>query len=52
MAWMPPQKAFHGEKWLHMGDYPCRQTKNGFEFEYYDENGKLRHEELLIASEE
>ncbi len=28
--------------WLHIGDYPCRQTKKGFEFEYHDENGKLR----------
>ncbi|HXY08779.1 MAG TPA: hypothetical protein VEI52_13145 [Terriglobales bacterium] len=43
---------FHREHWLHMGDYPCRQTKKGFEVEYYDENGKLRNEELVIASEE
>jgi hypothetical protein len=38
--------------WLQIGDYPCRPTKKGFEFEYYDENSKLRHEDLAIVSEE
>jgi len=43
---------FSHEKWLKIGDYPCRQTKKGFEFEYHDENGKLRHDEFVISSEE
>jgi len=37
--------------WLHVGDYPCRRTKNGFEFQYQD-GGKTHEREFVIVSEE
>lgn len=47
----PPTGRFQHRNWLHIGFYPVRQTKHGFEFEYMDGN-KVRHEELRIVSEE
>lgn len=40
------------ESWLHIGTYPARQTKNGFDLQFIDSGGKVRHEELQIVSEE
>ncbi|MBZ5696198.1 MAG: hypothetical protein LAN36_12660 [Acidobacteriia bacterium] len=40
------------ERWLHTGFYPARATKNGFELEYVDVGGKLRHGGFSIVSEE
>jgi hypothetical protein len=38
--------------WLEVGTYPVKRVKNGFEFQYLDSTGKVRHEVLRIESEE
>jgi|ERR1700675_3386151 len=38
--------------WLEIGTYPAKRVKNGFEFQYIDNRGKVRHEVLHIESEE
>ncbi len=38
--------------WLEVGSYPAKRVKNGFEFQYSDDKGKVRHELLVIQSEE
>lgn len=38
--------------WLEIGSYPAKRVKNGFEFQYSDDKGKVRHELLVIQSEE
>jgi hypothetical protein len=38
--------------WLEVGSYPVKRVKNGFEFQYSDDKGKVRHELLVIQSEE
>jgi hypothetical protein len=36
--------------WIHVGDYPCRRTKQGFDLQY-TEDGKLHAREFVIVSE-
>lgn len=43
--------SFRRLDWLHVGDYPCRRTKHGFEFQYQD-GGKTHTREFNIVSEE
>ena len=43
--------SFHRLNWLHVQDYPCRRTKDGFEFQYQDD-GKTHQREFVIVSEE
>ena len=43
---------FAKRNWLEVGSYPARKVKDGFDLEYLDDNGKLRHEVLSIKSEE
>jgi hypothetical protein len=43
--------SFHPLDWLHVGDYPCRRTKHGFELQYQD-GGKTHTREFKIVSEE
>lgn len=38
--------------WLHTGTYPAKPVKNGFQLQYTDDKGKVRHEVLRIKSEE
>ena len=38
--------------WLEVGTYPAKRVKNGFDFQYLDDAGKVRHEVLRIESEE
>jgi hypothetical protein len=38
--------------WLEVGSYPAKRVKQGFEFQYLDDKGKVRHELLSIQSEE
>jgi hypothetical protein len=38
--------------WLEIGSYPAKRFKNGFEFQYADDKGKVRHQFLTIQSEE
>jgi hypothetical protein len=46
------RRSFHTlNTWLHVGDYPCRRTKDGFEFQYED-NGKVHKREFDIVSED
>lgn len=45
------RRSFHPLDWLHVGDYPCRRTKHGFEFQY-QEGGKTHTREFVIVSEE
>jgi len=45
------RRSFHALDWLHVGDYPCRRTKHGFDF-HYEEGGKTHDREFGIVSEE
>lgn len=39
-------------QWLHTGTYSAKSVKKGFEIQYTDAKGKVRHEVLYIKSEE
>jgi hypothetical protein len=45
------RRSFHQLDWLHVGDYPCKRIKHGFEFQYQD-GGKTHTREFDIVSEE
>ena len=45
------RRSFHRLDWFHVGDYPCRRTKHGFEIQYQD-GGKTHTREFTIVSEE